>query len=620
MAVQTLRGSLQGLAEALGNAPQVGTDVIDAIGQRVAESAAPATEAAGQLTGAVAGAVSKVPLTGGPTASAIRQGGLAVQAAQVLVEAGVVRPMRPDQAFEAARRLYGFKLTPAAGFTVAAIRYPDHPAIVDEKGVLTYDEVDKRTNALARGFLEGGVGVGDGVAIMCRDHRGFIEAAVALSKLGATALFYNTAFAGPQLTEVTKREKPMGIVYDREFYPVLEDALSGRRGWVAWSDADVDEDDDEEPPPLEDPTLEELIENHDDSDVQAPPEVGKIVLLTSGSTGTPKGAPRQQPSMLEPIVAVLSRSPLKARAPTVFAAPLFHAWGLMQFQFGLILSSTFVLRRRFDPEQTLKAVEDNKARHLVIVPIMMQRILDLHPSTRDKYDTESLEVVAASGGAMPGDLANRWMDRFGENLYNLYGSTEVAYAAIARPEDMREAPGTSGPAPPGTSLKILGEDKKEVDSGEEGQIFVANEMLLEGYTGDDERDEVVDGHMATGDLGYLDENRRLFVQGRADDMIVSGGENVYPEEVEETLGEHSGVSEAAVIGVDDEEFGERLKAFVVTSGSVTEDQLKKHVKSKLAGFKVPREIEFLDELPRKPQGKVDKKKLEQREEEEAEAG
>jgi fatty-acyl-CoA synthase len=135
-------------------------------------------------------------------------------------------------------------------------------------------------------------------------------------------------------------------------------------------------------------------------------------------------------------------------------------------------------------------------------------------------------------------------------------------------------------------------------------------MLFEGYTGDEEDEEMVDGHMTTGDLGYLDEDGRLFVQGRADDMIVSGGENVYPEEVEETLEKHDSVAEAAVIGVQDERFGERLKAFVVKDGEVSEDELKEYVKEQLANYKVPREIEFLDELPRKPQGKVDKKKLE----------
>jgi len=158
------------------------------------------------------------------------------------------------------------------------------------------------------------------------------------------------------------------------------------------------------------------------------------------------------------------------------------------------------------------------------------------------------------------------------------------------------------------------EDQTEREPGETGEVYVGNSMLFEGYTSG-ETEDMVDGHMSTGDLGRLDEEGRLFIEGRADDMIVSGGENVYPEEVEEALEQHKGVAEAAVIGVEDEQFGERLKAFVVKKGSVSEKALKDHIKQNLAGYKVPREVEFIKELPRKPQGKVDKKQLESGEEE-----
>ena len=528
------------------------------------------------------------------------------KAAEVLVRSGIVRLERPDTAVQIARTLFEWKMTPAAAFAVSALRFPDAPAIVDERGSLSFEQVEKRTNALAHAFAYEGVGSNDSVAIMCRDHRWFVEATIALSKLGATALYYNTAFAGPQLKEVTEREDPVGIVYDEEFGEALKQALRGRQGWIAW---------DEEGDGSGKTTVEELIERGEDSDLPAPPTPGKITLLTSGSTGTPKGASRGQPDAVEPIVALLSNIPLRAREPTVFAAPLFHAWGFLQFNLALILSSTLVLRRKFDPEATLAAIEENEATAMVAVPVMLQRILELHHATRRKHDVSSLRVVAASGGAMPAELSEQWMDEFGDNLYNLYGSTEVAWAAIAGPSDMRAAPGTSGKPPPGTTLKVLDqEDRSETEPGETGEVFVGNSMLFEGYTSG-ESEEIVDGHMSTGDLGHLDDEGRLFIEGRADDMIVSGGENVYPEEVEETLAKHKGVKEAAVIGVEDEKFGERLKAYVVKSGRVSEKALKDHVKTNLADYKVPREVEFVKELPRKPQGKVDKKKLEEEEEE-----
>jgi acyl-CoA synthetase (AMP-forming)/AMP-acid ligase II len=529
-----------------------------------------------------------------------------IRAAQVLLRSGIVRVERPDTALRAAATVVSWKMTPAASFAVSALRYRDNRAIIDERGELTFAEVDSRTNALANSLADEGVEAGDSVAIMCRDHRWFVEATVAISKLGATALYYNTAFAGPQLQEVTEREDPAAIVYDEEFAELIEEGAGERKRWVAWHDDDPGET-----------TVEELIEAGDDSDMPAPDSPGRITLLTSGSTGTPKGASRGQPDPIEPLVAVLGRIPLHAREPTFFAAPLFHAWGFLNFNLGMLLSSTLVLRRKFDPEATLAAIDEHRATALVIVPVMLQRILELDEEAKRKHNTSSLRVVAASGGALPGELAERWMDEFGDNLYNLYGSTEVAWAAIATPGDLRAAPGTSGPPPLGTTLKIIGEDGNEVPPGETGEIHVGNEMLFEGYTGGGS-EEMVDGHMSTGDLGHLDDEGRLFVEGRADDMIVSGGENVYPEEVEETLAKHDQVSEAAVIGVEDEEFGERLKAFVVKEGEVSEDDLKSYVKENLANYKVPREIEFIDELPRKPQGKVDKQELEGREEEEGE--
>jgi acyl-CoA synthetase (AMP-forming)/AMP-acid ligase II len=252
---------------------------------------------------------------------------------------------------------------------------------------------------------------------------------------------------------------------------------------------------------------------------------------------------------------------------------------------------------------------------MAVVPVMMQRILELPEAVRSKYDTSSLSVVAASGSALPGKLAESWMDEFGDNLYNLYGSTEVAWATIATPRDLRAAPGTAGKPPRGTVVKLFDADGHEVRQGETGRIFVGNEMLFEGYTGGGSKDRI-GGLMATGDLGRFDEAGRLFVEGRDDEMIVSGGENVFPQEVEDTLARHDAVEEAAAVGVEDEEFGQRLRAFVVSKKGVSEEELKQHVKANLARYKVPREIVFVEELPRNPSGKVLKRELVKEDEEE----
>jgi acyl-CoA synthetase (AMP-forming)/AMP-acid ligase II/carbon monoxide dehydrogenase subunit G len=525
--------------------------------------------------------------------------------AKVLIDAGLIRPMRPDRLWGVLRTLQRWGRSPAAGAISLSARFPEDTMIVDELGTLTYTEVDTRTNALAHALSDQGIGEGDGVGIMCRNHRGFIEATIALSKLGADALYLNTAFAGPQITEVVQREKPKALIFDEEFYELLEDAGHRRKRFVAWHDS----------PACADPTLDELMSDGDPSAVVPPDREGRAVILTSGTTGTPKGASRANPDSLDPVVSYLSRIPLKTRQVIHIAAPLFHSWGFAHFSLGLILGNTYVLRRKFDPEAALAEVARSRADALAVVPVMMQRIMDLPEETRAKYDLSSLKVVAASGSALQGDLATHWMDEFGDTLYNLYGSTEVAWASIATPADMRAAPGTAGRPPRGTVVKLYDEDGVEVKPGETGRIFVGNEMLFEGYTGGGSKD-VIGSLMATGDVGRFDDAGRLFVEGRDDEMIVSGGENVFPKEVEDLLARHDAVSDVAAIGVDDKDFGRRLRAFVVLEQGkkASEDELKAHVKKNLARYKVPREIVFLDELPRNATGKVLKRELVDREE------
>ncbi len=532
---------------------------------------------------------------------------------RVLLGAGVIRPIRPDKLVRLGSTLARWGRSPAAGFIANAVNSPDEPAIVDELGTLTFAEVDLRTNALAHSLSDAGLKEGDGVGIMCRNHRGFVEATVAVAKLGGHVLYLNTAFAGPQLTEVVKREKPVAIVYDEEFSELLADAGKRRKRFIAWHEGLGSDADSLKRPP--DPTLEDMIAEGPTEAPVAPGQPGKAIILTSGTTGTPKGANRSSPQSLEPAISLLSKIPLRTRQTTHIAAPLFHSWGFAHFTIGLLLGSTMVLARKFDPEDCLAQIERSRADSLVVVPVMMQRILDLPEHTRRRYDVSSLTVVAASGSALPGDLAAQWMDEFGDNLYNLYGSTEVAWVTIATPEDMRAAPGTAGRPPRGTVLKLYDDKGVEAPRGETGRIFVGNEMLFEGYTGGGSKDEI-DGLMATGDVGRIDDAGRLFVEGRDDEMIVSGGENLFPKEVEDLMSRHGDVSEVAAIGVDDDKFGQRLRAFVVPCDGKkpTEDELKSYVKSNLANYKVPREIWFLDELPRNATGKVLKRELKEMEE------
>ena len=517
----------------------------------------------------------------------------------------MVRPLPPRVLAEMARAMKKYGPTLPAGYKVNAARVPHEPAIIDELGTLTHLEVHERTNQVAHGLVAHGIGNGSRVAILCRNHRGFIEAFTSSLKVGADGLLLNTAFAGPQLIQVIQDQNADAIIMDEEYVPLLKDAVGDRPAFIAWADSEN---------PIY-PTLDNLREGRSTEEPAAPERTGRTIILTSGTTGKPKGAARAEPKGLKGLLSVVSTIPYRRQDRMFVAAPLFHAWGFANLSASVTMNGTAILRRRFDPEDALQTIEREQVDMMTVVPVMIQRMLELPDDVRKKYNVSSLNAVCASGSALQGDLATRFMDEFGDVLYNLYGSTEVAWATVAGPEDMRAAPGTAGKAPTGTVLRILDEEGKEVPTGESGRIFVKHDMIFEGYTGGEEKNALAD-MVGTGDVGHLDENGRLFIDGRVDEMIISGGENVYPIEVEDVIAVHEGVLETAVIGVDDEDFGARLKAFVVRH----EDHLhldaaaiKTHVKEHLANFKVPREVVFVEALPRNATGKIVKRELQNHE-------
>jgi fatty-acyl-CoA synthase len=508
-------------------------------------------------------------------------------------------PVAPQRLVHVARALRYWGFTLAGGFAASAARHPDRLAVVDERGSLTFDALHRRSNALAHGLRSEGFGTGTTIGVMCRNHAGFVEVTLALAKLGATALQCNTGFAGPQLREVVEREKPAALIFDEQFTAVVRDGAPDLPGFVAWHDG-----------PTSEPTITSLIRNGSEADPPRPSQPGRTIILTSGTTGTPRGAARAQKGSIGPMVALGSVMPLRAGETTVIAAPLFHAWGFAHLVLALVLGSTVVLRRSFDPDRTLAAVGQHRATVLVAVPVMLQRMLDVPASIRRGFDVSSLRAVIVSGSSLPGGLATQFMNAFGDVLYNLYGSTEVAHATLATPEDLRIDPHTAGRPLPHTDVVIFDADDHPVPAGDRGRIFVGNDFLFGGYTGGETK-ATVGRLMSTGDVGHFDADGRLSVDGREDDMIVSGGENVYPEEVEHLLAGHEAIAEVAVVGIDDPQFGQRLKAFVVRQpgATLTAAEVRAHVRAHLARHKVPRDVEFTDVLPRNTTGKVLRRQL-----------
>jgi acyl-CoA synthetase (AMP-forming)/AMP-acid ligase II len=523
-------------------------------------------------------------------------------ALKVLARTGLVRPVRPDRLLGMALSLGRWGVSPAAAYAAAASRDPERPAVIDERESVTNLEIDRRSTAVAHALAQRGVHVGDSVALLARNSAQFVIAQVAISKLGADVLYLNTGFAGPQLGDVLVSEGASAIVADGEFVALLEDVAPQLPRLVAWTD-----DDGAQPGSMTALAAESAPE------LPPPGRDSRHVILTSGTTGRPKGAARSAPGAMAgmtQLVSVLEAIPYRARGVTVLAAPAFHAWGLANLSLGMLLESTLVMSRRFDPAATLQLVEKHGADTLVAVPVMLQRILELPEGKRRAADTSSLRVVALSGSALPPTLATRFLDEFGDVLYSLYGSTEVAYVSVAGPADLRAAPDSAGRVVRGVTVRLVDDGGNEVPPGETGRIFAGSAMAFEGYTSGEDKARL--GPLtSTGDVGRFDDAGRLRVEGRDDDMIVSGGENVFPAEVEDCLHGHPAVADVAVVGVPDDRFGQALVAHVVlrNGSTASPEELRGHVKKALANYKVPREIVILDELPRNETGKVLKRDL-----------
>ncbi|TYB50622.1 AMP-binding protein [Nonomuraea sp. PA05] len=506
-------------------------------------------------------------------------GGFGLGAAAALVRNGLLGPVHPSALARVVEAYRHFHLTPATGLAAAAARWPDRPAVLDEDGTLTFAELDARAAALASALHHRlGIGPGHTVAVMWPNHRGFAEAVAAVSRLGADLLLLNTGLAGPRLRDVLRREAVHALIAD----PALP-----RVGFDGPRTGDLDK----------------LIEENGSATAPAPHRPGRLVLLTSGTTGVPKGAPRRlsPAAVAEPFLSMLATVPIRGGEPMLIAPPLFHGLGLLWYAAALVLGCPVVLMRRFDPQSVLDALDRHHAGALVAVPVMLKRLL-----TCDPRPLPHLRAVVSGGSALRPDLATAFMNTYGDVLYNLYGSTEAGWAALATPAELRAAPGTVGRPPRGATVRIEGPDGREQPAGEVGRVLVGGGLTFAAGNGTGP-----DGLLATGDLGHRDGQGLLFIDGRDDDMIVSGGENVFPQEVENVLARVPGVADVAVLGMPDEEYGQRLAAYVVADDGarLSAEGLRRAVKEELAGFKVPRDVEFVASVPRNQTGKVDRDRL-----------
>jgi fatty-acyl-CoA synthase len=306
-----------------------------------------------------------------------------------------------------------------------------------------------------------------------------------------------------------------------------------------------------------------------------------------------------------PVTSLLAALRLRSAEAMLIQPPIFHGFGLGFLAAALALGCTAVLHRRCGPEEALRLVGTHRVRVLVCVPVLLHRIMRLPRQTRAESATDSLRVIVSGAASLRPELAGDVMDEFGDILFDLYGTTETGWATLATPADLRAAPGTVGRPAHGVAVAVLDGDGSPVPEGQVGEVYVGSGLTFGGYSGGGTK-AIVRGLMSTGDLGYLDGRGRLFVVGRADDMVVSGGENVYPREVEDLLAGHPAIADAVVYGVPDDEFGQRLAARVVPApgATVTREDLVAYVAETLGRHKAPRDVEFVTRLDRTGTGKV----------------
>ncbi|MGY0498663.1 AMP-binding protein [Nocardia sp. FBN12] len=518
--------------------------------------------------------------------------------ARSIAATGLMRP-EPVSMVKQLRSLskWGFNL--AGGYAAGAAYEPDRPALIDALGRRTFAEVDARSTALAAAMYSIGLRKGDAIGLLARNHAGMVETMVAAGKLGVDVALLNAGLSGRRIEEIVQRHRLSAVFVDGALEKLIRYLHSEVPRYTT----------DDCPPDPDRTTIDDLIaQAHNDFPIPAHP--GRLIVLTSGTSGSPKGARRPHAKGFGTIAALLSRIPLRVEEVMLIPAPLFHTWGLAGLQLSTALRATVVLSDGFDAMDCLRAVAEHRITTLIVVPTMVERLLEVPAEVRAGLDLTSLRYVISCGAPLAGATVLRFLDSYGDLLYNVYGSTEVSWASVATPDDLRVSPTTAGRPPLGTRVAVLGPDLRPVPVGSVGHIFVANHMLFDGYVNSAPPEEA-DGMLDTGDLGYLDAGGRLFVAGRDDEMIISGGENVFPRPVEEALAHLPQISEVAVVGVPDREFGQRLAAFVVKreGAGLDSDMVRTYIRNRLSRFSVPRDVTFLSALPRGETGKILKRVL-----------
>ncbi len=532
---------------------------------------------------------------------------------------GMAKTVTAASVLELVRGVARGRQNPALLFRVYGKGTPDKVAVVDRGEVMTYGELDRRIDRVAAALAQRGVGRRARVVVMMKNRREILEVSNACARMGGSVVTIAWRSTAEELAYVATHSGARALVIEGDLLAALD--VAALPPAVLANVFVVGDSPGASVPGARLTPYRDLLTA---GDVGAPPEEGAVeddsalVVYTSGTTGKPKGAVRKFPkNAIQGAMRFFAETPLRVDDVHLVVCPLYHSTAFGFMTLSQVLGGVVVIADHFDPEGFLRAVEQHRITTTAVVPTMLQRILDLPPEVRRRYDTSSLRVVFSGGAALPAPLAIAFMDAFGDIVWNFYGATETGLVTLASPADLRAAPGTIGRALPGNDIRLLDEQRREVRAGAVGELFVKNDLLIEGYHGDPRAtsESKVGEHFSVGDLARRDTEGRYFLEGRKRDMIISGGVNVYPAEIESVLEQHPDLVEVAVVGIPDRDLGERVRAFVVARSGreVDPSSVKTFARARLSGAKVPRDVVVLSALPRNPTGKVLKRELRERE-------
>ncbi|MBM4373507.1 MAG: acyl--CoA ligase [Deltaproteobacteria bacterium] len=508
------------------------------------------------------------------------------------------------------------RLTPSMTVRFHAANSPHRAALIEPRTGrhLSYAELDRAVDRTVELLRTLGIDKGDAVLLMLRNTVEFLLLQLAIGRVGGAAVTVSFRSTASELGYLMRHSRARALFFAsdrgdavRQALSTPGDAIGGRAVQVGGHGGGFT-------------TFDELF---DAASSGAPARVlefdeagtgeASFVIYTSGTTGRPKGAVRKfdRRSMLA-VLGFLVEVPLRVGQRHLAVCPLYHATAFAFVGFSFLLGNTVVLAD-FEAEDFLDLLERYRIHHAAVVPTQLYRVLELGRDVVRARDTSSLVALFCGGAPLSGALASRVMEAFGDKLFNFYGATETGLVTLAKPHDLRVAPGTIGRTLLGNEVRLLDREGREVANGEVGELHVKSGNLVVGYHDDGAATEAStrDGYFSVGDLARQDERGYLFLEGRARDMIVSGGVNVYPREVEDVIAAFRGVGDVAVVGLPDEEWGERVHAFVEPQHGASLDlaALDAHCRAELAGPKRPRGVTVVESLPRNPTGKTLKTEL-----------